>query len=100
MKYYKVYRKCCRVAKSVEELSWEEFDQSVWNEAWEDAYVTTEQRDDEEDDEWLDKVESRATSVLDKYFEQAQTESGLCAGDFYLYVRGDDTHPWDMKRPD
>ena len=98
MRYYKVYRKCCIVAKSVHELKWEEYDQAVWDKAWEQAFTTTECEDGTPESEWLNKVERNADEILDGLFRKAESE-GLCVGDFYLYGVGDDVEPWDMERP-
>lgn len=96
MRYYKIYRNCCRV-KADEEMPWEEFDQAVWDEAWNRACEQNEQDDDEDEDKYLDRIEVIAGDILDALFREAESEDGCNVGDYYFFIRPEDVSFDDMK---
>lgn len=106
MRYFKIYRKCCTVAHSRVELSECGFDQSLWDSAYDKAYeqlnaegeLEDELTDDGAFDRNMEALDEEAEQLYDDFLTEAESESGFCAGEFYLYCASDDRSIWDFDR--
>lgn len=112
MRYFEIYRNCC-VVKHDKEMSKEDFEAVMWAEAYEIAYqelvadgaITPWDELDRpyESEEDNGKLDDRAEIVYDRIVKEAEGSryngagNFYLSGDFYIYVRDDDTDIYDMK---
>ena len=97
MRYFRVYRRCCRVKRD-KELTQTEFEKAMWEEAWERAYMESDWDDESEsEDVYLDRVNGIADTIYEIMIAEA-CKSGCCFGDYYMYIRDDDTSILDIER--
>lgn len=93
MKYFKVYKQNCRVAKAYVPLTWEQFCNEI-DECIEDRIPDVENEDGTLDYEATDMF----TGTLFQEAEKETEYNGLDCGDFYLYKRRDDFDMYDIAR--
>ena len=90
MNYYRVHTMTRSDGNCIEMLTWEQFDQAVWNVAWNRAFATTECEDGTPEAEWLNRVEERADEILDRLFRETESFCGLVEEDgCYLHQTED-----------
>lgn len=87
MKYFRVYKQNCRVAKAHVKLTWEQYCDEIIKVA---------------EDRLPAELEDEAQEIeLDHLYEVAEEETeynGLDCGDFYLYKRRDDFDMYEIAR--
>lgn len=94
MKYIRVWKNRCVVARHYERYSLSNFHSIVGEVA--DRILEHEYFDIDE----FDKYENRFCEIADKIVAESRTEHGYDCGDFILYIRDDDFDIYDIKIED